>query len=94
MGLGTGLRAALDAHKRTHVTIINTERGEPFTVDGFSGFIGEAGSVPSCNSMTIRRTILPKPLLSVWEKKKIRSKIKVIRKPMALPSGIEPLSPP
>jgi hypothetical protein len=42
MGLGTGLRAALDAHKRTHVTIINTERGGPFTVDGFSGFMQDA----------------------------------------------------
>jgi enterobacteria phage integrase len=36
------LRAALDATPRTHVTIINTIYGRPFTVDGFSGFMRDA----------------------------------------------------
>jgi enterobacteria phage integrase len=36
------LRAALDATPRTHVTIINTVFGRPFTVNGFSGFMRDA----------------------------------------------------
>jgi enterobacteria phage integrase len=36
------LRAALDATPRTHVTVINTEFGRPFTVNGFSGFMRDA----------------------------------------------------
>jgi integrase len=42
IGLGNNLRAALDATPRSQVTIINTEFGRPFTVDGFSGFMRDA----------------------------------------------------
>jgi enterobacteria phage integrase len=41
-GMQKDLRAALDATPRTHVTIINTEFGRPFTVNGFSGFMRDA----------------------------------------------------
>jgi hypothetical protein len=40
--LSDELRAALDATPRSHVTIINTEYGRPFTIDGFSGFMRDA----------------------------------------------------
>ena len=36
------LQPALDAALREHVTIINTEFGRPFTVDGFSGLMRDA----------------------------------------------------
>jgi hypothetical protein len=36
------LRAALDATPRTHVCIITTAFGKPFTVNGFSGFMRDA----------------------------------------------------
>jgi integrase len=36
------LRAILAATPREHVTILNTEFGMPFTVDGFSGFMRDA----------------------------------------------------
>ena len=38
----TDLQPALDAAPREHVTIINTEFGRPFTVDGFSGLMRDA----------------------------------------------------
>ena len=36
------LRDILDATPREHVTILNTTFGQPFTVDGFSGFLRDA----------------------------------------------------
>ena len=36
------LRAILAETKRTHVAILTTEHGRPFTVDGFSGFMRDA----------------------------------------------------
>lgn len=36
------LAKILDAAPRDHVTILNTEYGKPFTVDGFSGFMRDA----------------------------------------------------
>jgi enterobacteria phage integrase len=61
IGLGTGLRAALDATPRTHVTIINTEFGQPFTVDGFSGFMRDAmkkaGLPLDCKPHGLRKTL-------------------------------------
>ena len=36
------LQAVLAAHKREHITIINTEYGKPFTVDGFSQWMRDA----------------------------------------------------
>jgi enterobacteria phage integrase len=41
-GMQEDLREALDAMPRTHVTIINTEYGRPFTVNGFSQFMRNA----------------------------------------------------
>jgi integrase len=42
LGLYSELQAALAAAPRGHVTIINTEFGRPFTVDGFSQFMRDA----------------------------------------------------
>jgi integrase len=43
------------------VTIINTERGEPFTVDGFSGFMRDAiraANLPlNCKPHALRKTL-------------------------------------
>jgi enterobacteria phage integrase len=36
------LRTVLAAAKRDHVTLINTEYGKPFTVDGFSQWFRKA----------------------------------------------------
>jgi integrase len=41
-GMQKELRDALDATPRTHVTILNTAFGKPFTVNGFSGFMRDA----------------------------------------------------
>nr|WP_210269147.1 tyrosine-type recombinase/integrase [Tardiphaga robiniae] len=60
VSMAKGLRAALDAAPRKHVTIINTEFGKPFTVDGFSGFmrdaITEAGLPIDCRPHGLRKT--------------------------------------
>lgn len=54
------LRTALDATPRSHVTIINTEYGKPFSVDGFSGFmrhaITAAGLPLDCRPHGLRKT--------------------------------------
>jgi hypothetical protein len=42
MALSEDLRKALAAMPRTHVTVINTAYGKPFSVDGFSGFMRDA----------------------------------------------------
>jgi len=39
VAVANSLRKALDALTRKHVTIINTEYGKPFTVDGYSGWM-------------------------------------------------------
>jgi integrase len=61
IGMSTALRAALDATKRSHVTIINTEFGRPFTVDGFSGFMRDAmtaaGLPLDCRPHGLRKTL-------------------------------------
>jgi integrase len=61
IGLGNSLRAALDATPRSHVTIINTEFGRPFTVDGFSGFMRDAmraaGLSLDCEPHRLRKTL-------------------------------------
>jgi integrase len=61
IALGTNLRAALDATPRTHVTIINTEFGKPFTVDGFSDFMRDAmtaaGLPLDCKPHGLRKTL-------------------------------------
>jgi integrase len=61
IGLDTGLRAALDAAPRSHVCIITTEFGRPFTVDGFSGFMRDAmkaaGLPLDCKPHGLRKTL-------------------------------------
>jgi hypothetical protein len=42
MAISEELQKALAAMPRKHVTVINTEYGKPFTVDGFSGFMRDA----------------------------------------------------
>ena len=61
IGLGKNLRKALEAADRSHLTIINTEFGKPFTVDGFSGFMRDAiraaGLPLSCRPHGLRKTL-------------------------------------
>lgn len=60
VALANSLRAALEAMPRSHVTIINTEYGKPFTVDGFSGFMrdamNKAGLPLDCKPHGLRKT--------------------------------------
>jgi enterobacteria phage integrase len=55
------LRAALGDAPRKHMTVINTEFGRPFTVDGFSGFMRDAmkaaGLPLDCKPHGLRKTL-------------------------------------
>jgi enterobacteria phage integrase len=57
----TELRQALDATPRKHVTILNTEFGKPFTINGFSGFMRDAmraaGLAMDCKPHGLRKTL-------------------------------------
>jgi integrase len=61
IGIAAGLRKALDAAPREHITVINTEFGKPFTIDGFSGFmrdaIRRAGLPLDCKPHGLRKTL-------------------------------------
>ena len=61
MALATELRQALDAAPREHVTILNTEFGKPFTINGFSGFMRDAiraaGLPMDCRPHGLRKTL-------------------------------------
>ena len=60
IGLDTGLRAALDAAPRSHVCIITTEFGRPFTVDvgGFMRDAMTAAGLPlDCKPHGLRKTL-------------------------------------
>jgi integrase len=61
VGIADDLAAALHAAPRDHVTIINTEFGRPFTVNGFSGFmrdaISAAGLPLDCKPHGLRKTL-------------------------------------
>jgi integrase len=61
IGLHSELQRALAAASRDHVTIINTEYGQPFTVGGFSGFmrdaITNAGLPLDCQPHGLRKTL-------------------------------------
>jgi enterobacteria phage integrase len=61
LGLHSALQEALAASPRNHVTILNTEYGKPFTVDGFSQFmrdaISEAGLPLDCKPHGLRKTL-------------------------------------
>jgi enterobacteria phage integrase len=53
--------AQIDAAPREHVTILNTEFGKPFTINGFSGFmrhaIKRAGLPMDCKPHGLRKTL-------------------------------------
>jgi integrase len=55
------LRRALDAIPREHMTVINTEFGRPFSVDGFSRFMRDAitaaGLPRDCQPHGLRKTL-------------------------------------
>jgi integrase len=61
IGITAGLRKALDAAPREHFTVINTEFGKPFTIDGFSGFMrdamNKAGLPLDCKPHGLRKTL-------------------------------------
>jgi integrase len=55
------LRRALDAIPREHVTVINTELGQPYSLDGFSRFMRDAitaaGLPHDCQPHGLRKTL-------------------------------------
>ncbi len=61
MAVSEDLRKALEATPRNHVTVINTEFGKPFTVNGYSGFmrdaINAAGLPLDCKPHGLRKTL-------------------------------------
>jgi enterobacteria phage integrase len=61
LGLHGELQTALDAAARDHITIINTEFGQPFTVGGFSRFMRDAitaAALPlDCKPHGLRKTL-------------------------------------
>ena len=61
IAMATELRQALDTAPRDHVTIINTEFGKPFTINGFSGFMRDAmrsaGLPMDCKPHGLRKTL-------------------------------------
>jgi enterobacteria phage integrase len=61
VAIANSLRKALDALTRRHVTIVNTEYGKPFTVDGFSGWMRgamtAAGLPLDCKPHGLRKTL-------------------------------------
>jgi hypothetical protein len=65
IGMSKTLRAALDATPRSHVVIITTEFGRPYTVDGFSGFMRDAMKAAGLPS-TADRTVCGKRSATNW----------------------------
>ncbi|MGY8685398.1 tyrosine-type recombinase/integrase [Bradyrhizobium sp. UFLA05-153] len=61
MDVAEDLRNALDATPRKHVTVINTEYGKPYTLDGFSRFMRDAitaaGLPLDCQPHGLRKTL-------------------------------------
>jgi integrase len=61
IGIDSELKKSLAGADRSHVTIINTEYGRPFTVDGFSGFMRDAiraaGLPLDCKPHGLRKTL-------------------------------------
>jgi enterobacteria phage integrase len=62
MAVSDDLEKALAATPRKHVTVINTEYGKPFTVDGFSGFMRDAIKAAGITDLTCRPHGLRKTL--------------------------------
>lgn len=63
--IAKNLKAALDEWPRTHVTLINTAYGKPFTVDGYSRFMRDAIWRPGCH-WTASRTDFAKRWGACW----------------------------
>ncbi|MBV8920280.1 MAG: tyrosine-type recombinase/integrase [Chloroflexi bacterium] len=61
MAVAEDLQKALEATPRKHVTVINTEYGKPYTVDGFSRFMRDAitaaGLPLDCQPHGLRKTL-------------------------------------
>lgn len=61
MSVSEDLQKALAAMPRKHVTVINTEYGKPFSIDGFSGWmrdaISKAGLPLDCQPHGLRKTL-------------------------------------
>jgi enterobacteria phage integrase len=62
MAVAEDLRNALEASPRKHITVINTEYGKPYTVDGFSRFMRdsiEAAGITDlkCQPHGLRKTL-------------------------------------
>jgi integrase len=61
MAVADDLQKALAATPRKHITVINTEYGKPYTVDGFSRFmrdaISAAGLPLECQPHGLRKTL-------------------------------------
>jgi integrase len=61
MMVADDLRKALEATPRKHVTVINTEYGKPYTLDGFSRFMRDAitaaGLPLDCQPHGLRKTL-------------------------------------
>jgi integrase len=61
MALSEDLRKALAAMPRAHLTVINTDYGKPYTVDGFSRFMRDAitaaGLPLGCQPHGLRKTL-------------------------------------
>ncbi len=59
--VAANLKTALDEWARTHVTVINTAYGRPFTVDGYSRFMRDAitaaGLPMECQPHGLRKTL-------------------------------------
>jgi len=59
--VAANLKAAIDEWSRTHVTMINTAYGKPFTVDGYSRFMRDAitaaGLPTQCQPHGLRKTL-------------------------------------
>lgn len=59
--VAANLKAAIDEWPRTHVTVINTAYGRPFTVDGYSRFMRDAitaaGLPMACQPHGLRKTL-------------------------------------
>lgn len=59
--VAANLKAAIDEWPRTHVTVLNTAYGKPFTVDGYSRFMRDAitaaGLPMECQVHGLRKTL-------------------------------------
>jgi integrase len=71
------LRAILEATPREHVTILNTEYGQPFTVSGYGNWLRDAftaaGLPMDCKPHGLRKTAGRRPAEAGWTTREIMS---------------------